>query len=165
MLAFQIREVKAFMAKLFQKNDFDRFPVKEGSVQTSAGYQINGHRNKAFYAEEEYEALVEKEFLTWEEMKPVVFQMIRGAKSPQLLQLVLQLTRSEIRELLQISGAGIQEEQITGAYMNLRYQSGSLQLVTGVGYETFVPDKAFERKFDWYVREILKEKEIPFDEI
>ncbi len=30
MVAFQIREVKNFMARLFQKEEFDHFAVREG---------------------------------------------------------------------------------------------------------------------------------------
>ncbi len=50
MVAFQIREVKNFMARLFQREDFDTFAVREGQVQMAAGFSFNGHRNHDFFA-------------------------------------------------------------------------------------------------------------------
>lgn len=164
MVAFQIREVKAFMAKLFQKNDFDGFLVREGQVQTAAGYQINGHRSHDFYTQEELSELSEPDFLTWAELKQLVFAMIRGTKTPQLLSLVLQLPRAQTERLLAASGAGFDMEQLSGAYLNVKYQAGELLLVTGVGFCSFVMDKCFEREFDGYVKSFLMEHEIVFDE-
>ena len=80
MVAFQIREVKNFMARLFQKEEFDHFAVREGQVQMAAGFQFNGHRSHNFYTEEELNALSEPDFLLWGELKSLVFAMIRGAK-------------------------------------------------------------------------------------
>ncbi len=88
MLALKVLEVKVFMGKLFQKNDFDGFLLSEAEVQTAAGYKINGHRSRSFYTEEEFAKLPEPDFLRWEELKPLVFQMIRGSRTPQQLSVV-----------------------------------------------------------------------------
>lgn len=165
MVAFQIREVKSFMAKLFQKNDFDSFLVREGQIQTAAGYQINGHRSHDFYTKEELSEFSEPDFLTWAELKQLVFAMIRGTKTPQLLSIVLQLPGAQTERVLAASGAGLEIGQISGAYMNIKFQAGELLIVTGVGFNSFVMDKLFEREFDGYVREFLKEHEIVFDEV
>lgn len=165
MVAFQVTEVKSFMAKLFQKNDFDGFLVREGQIQTAAGYQINGHRSHDFYTKEELSELPEPDFLTWAELKPLVFSMIRGTKTPQLLNIVLQLTRSQTERVLAASGAGLDIGQISGAYLNIKFQAGELLIVTGAGFQSFVMDKLFERELDGYAREFLKEHGIVFDEV
>ncbi len=56
-------------------------------------------------------------------------------------------------------------EEIEGAYLNIRFQAGELRLVTAVGYQTFVADKALEREFDSFIREFLKAKELIFEEM
>ena len=61
MVAFQIREVKKFMAKLLGQNDFDDFFVSEAEVMMAAGYKINGHRNKNFYSKRKGEKGLKKQ--------------------------------------------------------------------------------------------------------
>lgn len=165
MVAFQITEVKNFMLRLFQKTEFDSFLIREAEVMTMCSIKINGHRNRGFYREEEWEELREKAYPRWEELKPLIFQMIRGSKTPQLLSLVLLLSETEQDRLRQQSGTSLKTEEITGAYLNIKFQEGSLSVVTGVGYQSFVLDKQFERSWDSWVRDFLKEKQIDFNEI
>lgn len=165
MVAFQIKEVKNFMARLFQKEEFDHFAVREGQVQMAAGFQFNGHRSHDFYTEEELGALSEPDFLLWGELKSLVFAMIRGAKTPLLFTLVLQLPGKKLEEILTASGAKLERKEIAGAYLNLKFQAGELMLVTGVGFCSFVMDKMFEREFDLWVRKFLQEQGIVFDEV
>ncbi|MBQ9118464.1 MAG: hypothetical protein IJY09_00200 [Lachnospiraceae bacterium] len=165
MVAFQIREVKKFMAKLLGQMDFDDFCVSEAEVFMAAGYKINGHRNKNFYTKEEWEAMTEPEFLRWEEIRPMVFQMIRGNKTPTSLSVVLLLSRAKTESLLQDSGAGLRMEDVTGLYLNLKFTEGALMAVTATGLATFLPDKQLERAWDAWVKEFWKEHEIEFDEV
>ena len=165
MIAFQMKEVKNFMSKLFQKTDFDQFLVREVEVQAACSYKINGHRNQGFYTKEELEELADQAYLRWEEVKFLVFHMIRGAKTPQLLSATFLIRENEIEELLAASGTGIRTEDIAGAYMNLKFQAGELVLITGVGFKTFVQGKEFERSWDQYVRNFLQKKEISFEEL
>ena len=165
MVAFQVKEVKNFMARLFRQDDFDTFAVKEGQIQTAAGFTINGHRSHDFYTPEELEGLLEPDFMLWSELKPLVFAMIKGAKTPQILNLVLQLTKDNVQAVLADSGAKLGVEEIAGAYLNIKFQAGELMLVTGVGFQSFVMDKTFEREFDGWVKKFLVGKGIVFDEM
>lgn len=165
MVAFQIKEVKNFMARLFQKEEFDYFAVREGQVQMAAGFQFNGHRSHDFYTKEELSALSEPDFMLWSELKSLVFAMIRGAKTPQLFSLVLQLPGKKVDEVLAASGAKLERKEIAGAYLNIKFQAGELMLITGVGFCSFVMDKMFEREFDLWVKRFLQEQGIVFDEI
>lgn len=164
MVAFQIREVKNFMARLFQREDFDTFAVREGQVQMAAGFSFNGHRNHDFYTEEELCSLTEPDFMLWSELKPLVFSVIRGAKTPRQLTLVLQLPKDILGKVLADSGAKLDIKDIAGAYLNIKFQAGELMLVTGVGFCSFVMDKMFEREFDAWVREFLKGHGIMFED-
>lgn len=164
MVAFQIREVKKFMAKLLGQNDFDDFCVSEAEIQVAAGYRINGHRNKSFYEKEEWEELEEPEFLRWAELRPMVFQMIRGSKTPTNMSVVLLFSREKTETLLKESGARLRMEDVTGLYLNLKFAEGALLAVTGTGLSTFLPDKQLERAWDAWVKEFLKEHEIEFEE-
>ena len=165
MVAFQIREVKKFMAKLLGQNDFDEFCVNEAEIMMAAGYKINGHRNKNFYTKEEWDEMLESEFLRWEEIRPMVFQMIRGSKTPTGMTIVLRLPLRKTEVLLRESGAGLRMEDVTGLYLNLKFSEGALMAVTATGLVTFLPDKQLERAWDAWVKEFLKAKEIEFDEV
>ena len=162
MLAFQFDEVKKFMSLLFQNNDFDFFLVKEASVQTAVSFSVNGRRNMAFYDDAEAESLPDQRFITWGELKPQIFQMIRGSKTPHFMALTFLLPQDMANELLVKSGAGIKPEQLSGAYINIRFQAGKLRLVTAVGFETFLQGKAFEHEFDRYITQFLNTGQVSY---
>lgn len=165
MVAFKIKEVKNFMANLFQKNVFDQFLVVEAEVQTACSYKISGRRNKGFYSEEEFENLTSQEYLKWEELKLHIFQIIRGNKTPLLLSAVLSADSLLLGSILETSGSNLQKEDIAGAYMNIKYQAGELAIVTGTSLRSFALDKSFAQEWDRYVKRFLNEKEIVFDEL
>ncbi len=165
MVAFQMKEVKKFMAKLLGQSDFDEFLVSEAEVMMAAGYKINGHRNKNFYSSEEWAEMVEPEFLRWEEVRPIVFQMIRGNKTPTNMSIVLLLSRQKTEQLLQESDARMRMEDISGLYLNLKFTEGALMAVTGTGLVTFLPEKQLERAWDAWTKEFLKKQEVDFDEV
>ena len=72
---------KDFMAKLLVSDVFDIFRLQEASLITSVTYNINGRLHPDFFSPEERENLTE-EFISWAEMRPKLFELIKGRNTP-----------------------------------------------------------------------------------
>ena len=53
MVGLKIEDVKGFTSKLFVKEDFDLFLVKEVQIVTFNSFSIDGHIRKGYFSEEE----------------------------------------------------------------------------------------------------------------
>ena len=73
------------MSALLVQDVFDRFAVSEVNLMAACRYEIDGQRNAMFYTEEEKQALPEAEYMLWGELKPYVYQIIKGSKTQILL--------------------------------------------------------------------------------
>ena len=54
---------------------------------------------------------------------------------------------------------------VTGMYINLKYQNQLLVLTTGIAYNLFSTDKTLENEWDKMIIKFLKQHEIAYDEI
>ena len=68
MVGLKIEDVKGFTSKLFVKEDFDLFLVKEVQIVTFNSFSIDGHIRKGYFSEEELEARRAK----WQPREPKV---------------------------------------------------------------------------------------------
>lgn len=165
MKALNVLEVKNFMAHLFLKETFDFFLFHELEIQMANQYKINGHLNKKWYDSEELEALGDREYSQWKELKGIAFQIIKGNKTPQFMKIVFSLPREQVKKVLERSGSSFLPEQIEGLFLNLKYENGQLHLITGSSVRVFSMDKALEQEWDKEVVEFLKKCGIPSDEV
>ena len=78
MLAFTVNDTKSFMNLLLKGDTFDAFSFRQGELTTFASFIIEGKRNMDFYTAEEQEAGLSR-YVHWEEMRPFVFQAIKGS--------------------------------------------------------------------------------------
>ena len=90
MTAFQILEMKHFMAKLLTEDCFDSFLLEKASVSCAVSYEIDGRVNPEFYQDDETPDAAYL-FLPWKSIRPVLFQMIRGKHTPLSFKFVLHL--------------------------------------------------------------------------
>ncbi len=154
MTALKIEDVKAFTSKLFVREDFDAFLVKEVSIITYNSFTIDGHIRQGYYTREELEEGGFEELSTWSMLRPFCFSLIKGKKLPGSFRIVLQLPR---RSLESFAGKiGMDAEQIQGLYLNIRYEDGSLYCVTGTSMNLFTMDKTLEEEWDRSVKEFMR---------
>ena len=95
MLAFTVNDTKSFMNLLLKGDTFDAFSFRQGELTTFASFLIEGKRNMDFYTAEEQEAGLSR-YVHWEEMRPFVFQAIKGNKLPKSIKLVFSLRRKSL---------------------------------------------------------------------
>lgn len=82
MIALKAEDVKTFTSKLFLKEDFDSFLVKEVNIVTYNNFTIDGHIRQGYYTDEELEENRIESFSSWKVLRPVCFSLIKGKKLP-----------------------------------------------------------------------------------
>ena len=165
MVALQIQDIKNFMSKLLLSQTFDHFLLIEGSITTFNTFRIDGRIHSDFFTEEEQEErrLHDREFSLWKEVKPFCLELIKGKKTPLGFKFTFQLSKENTVKLLTSSGiTSIQPENVSGLLLNIRYDNGTLNVITATNLSLFTLDKTLERAWDDMVKRFLKQQEISF---
>lgn len=160
MVALKVEDVRAFTSKLFVKEDFDRFLVKEINIVTYNSFTIDGHIRKGYYSEEEIKEKQIEDFSSWKTLKPLCFSLIKGKKLPGSFHIVLSLSRGDMEKFASASETGINGEQIQGLYLNIRYEDSALYCITGTSLNFFTLDKTLETEWDKAVKNFMLSHEI-----
>jgi hypothetical protein len=145
--SFIIEDVKSFTSKLFIKEDFDFFLLKEAEITTFNNYKIDGTIQKDYYTKEEFETLKSPEYSTWNQMKNYCFSFIKGGKTPLSFKIVLRYPDELAKELHDVNDVGL--------YLNVRFENKQIKCITGVSYNTFTMDKTIENLWDEKMKKFL----------
>ena len=125
-------------------------------------FHIDGKVRKEYYTEQELEEKHIGSLSLWEAVKPVCFSLIRGKKLPGSFRIVFQLGPEQTEGFLEKNHLPFRAEQITGLYLNVRYEEGRLFCVTGTSVNFFTMDKSLDQQWDETVKSFLRSHQIPF---
>ena len=164
MLALQKKKKKKFMGKLLAGEVFDNFLLVEIDVANYAAIHLSGRRNHAWYDDDEWAEIKEQEYMTWREVRPLVYQFIKGKRTPLSMKGVLLLSKENTERILEKNHLPFTLEQVGGLFLNFRFEGGKLLLVTGTAMNGFIPDKSLEHQWDQDVKIFLKHYEIVAEE-
>ena len=153
MVALKIEDIKTCTAKLFLGGEFDSFLVREASIVTFNRFTIDGHVRRGYYTEEEMEEGGIESLSAWKVLRPFCFSLIKGKKLPGSFSITLQLPDGEVKGFL---------ETIQGLAMNIRYEEGSMTVVTAASLSIFTLDKTIDMEWELYVQKFLKNSGIAF---
>ena len=171
MIALQITELKPFMARLLGSNIFDDFLLQEATLQMGISYVIDGHINEAFYETDTNtdkelsttDETTEKEaFVSYGEVRPTLFELIKGKRTPLGLQAVMQLSSKKSTLLFP---EGLSAHLIKGLLMNIRYDGTKVLITSGISYTSFSLDKAPELIWDEALMHFLRSAGIAFEQL
>lgn len=167
MIALKLTDIKNFMNKLLRSEVFDHFLLQEAVITSGATYTINGQITKGFYSEDELEELCLNghRFLPFSMLRTNCFDLIKGKKTPSAFRFVFLLSPTNQEKTISAVGSSYTASDVTGMYINLKYQNQLLSLTTGIAYNIFSTDKALEAEWDKMVMKFLKQHEIEFEEI
>ena len=149
MKAYQITNLKTFTRLLFSEDTFDSFLFREAAFQTASGIYLEGKRNQAFYSEEDKKTLSNPEYLTWGEIRPLAFQILRGKRLPVSFKITL-LHPDRLPALDRVC--------------NIRYEQEQLLCITGTSSSSFSLDRQPEKDWDKAFGAWMQEKQISFEE-
>ena len=167
MIALELTDIKDFMNKLLRSEVFDHFLLQEGVITSAATYTINGQITKGFYSEEELEDLHLNgyRFLPFSMLRGNCFDLIKGKKTPSAFRFVFLLSPENMEKTIAAVESTYKATDITGMYINLKYQNQLLSLTTGIAYNVFSTDKSLEGEWDKMVMRFLDKNEIKYEEI
>lgn len=167
MIALELTDVKDFMNKLLRTETFDHFLLQEAVITGAATYSISGQITKGYYTEEELseQHLNGMRFLPFALLRNNCFDLIKGKKTPSSFRFVFLLSPENQKKTLDSMGSPFSENDITGIYINLRYQNQLLSLTTGISYNVFSTDKSLDAQWDKLVIKFLTQNAIAFEEI
>lgn len=161
MLSIQITNQKDFTTRLFVREDFDNLLLDSATIRVYADYTIDGRINPAYF--EGDDILPTTSFLPWEKYRPVCFQMIKGSKKPSYFKFVFRMNEAQCQQFEEFAKVPLSSLMISGLFLNIRYDNGTLLLTTGVAQKSFTMDRTAETTFDQFVVQFLKDKNIDFD--
>lgn len=165
MKAFHIKETGSFMAKLLSGSAFDAFLMEEASLHMAVLWQADGHLNRDFYTEEEWEnrELRPYDLAKWEDMRPYFRSLIKGTRVPSFFRFVLHLKPETAASLLKAAGQEAAAANIAAMVLTIRYDEKGVTLVTGLSFRSFSLDRSPEKIWDDAVQNFLASKEIAFE--
>ena len=149
------------MGKLLVSEAFDSFLLQEASIITSVTYNIEGRIHKDFFSEEEREDITE-EFVSWSTMRSTVFDLIKGRNTPISLKMTLALNTEAMNAVIRKESPEGRSNGLRALVVNIRFENGSVNLITGTSYETFTLEKTWEKVWDDTFTRFLTSKGIEF---
>ena len=162
MISLKILEMNRCMGKLLKGENFDGFLLKEGFLRTNIEYRFQGQLFAEYFDTSEQEKLDEK-YVYWGELRPTVFELIKGKRTPLAFSFTLLLTKNDTTQLLARRQVNVGEDT-PSLFLQIRFDHGVGHIVTGTARNTFTLDKSLEEAWDAEVKQILKAMELAVEE-
>lgn len=165
MIALELTDIKLFMNALLNGTIFDNFLLQEAVINSNVSYVIDGHLNKGFYTEEELEELhlTKDSILPFSLLKGNCYELIKGKRTPTAFRFVFLLSRENLEKTLYSLSSSYSPEDISGMYVNIKYQNQLLTLTTGISYKIFSTDKSLEQSWDKMIQKFLNQHQISYE--
>lgn len=154
------------MGKLLATECFDSFLLEEATISCAAVYEIDGHINRDFYTQEEWDdtSVRPYDFVTWNSQRALCFSMIKGSRTPSAFKFVLHLMPEYIPGVLKGADTSLTPEQVKALVLTIKYDGNAVTIVTGTAFHTFVLDKSLDTQWDKTMRQFLTKKGISYTE-
>ena len=167
MILCKMKDKKDFMAKLLAGECFDSFLLKEASIHGFVPYLIDGHINKAFFADtaDDAASFTAYEYAQWKDIRPVCFDLIKGKRTPTRFLFVLYLKPEAMTSVLEKAGIPASGSLVQNLILNIRFEQGEITITTGVDYSGFTLDKQAEQLWDNTFMKFLDKKEISYENL
>lgn len=158
MISLKILEMNRFMGKLLKGENFDGFLLKEGFLRTGMEYRFQGRVFPEYFDTEEKEKHTE-EYTYWGEVKPFVFELVKGKRTPLAFSFTLLLAKNDTAELLARRQINVGEDS-PSLFLQIRFEHGTGHMVTGTARNVFTLDKSLDEAWDAEVKQMMKTMEI-----
>lgn len=145
MTIIEIVNNKNFMNMLFKSSIFDNFEVRTAIIQTFIKFEISCNINKEYYSVSEQENIKNK-YCSWKDLKPIVFQLIKGNKPPKFIKFIFSFDKIKTQEF---------DSEAEALFLNIIFDIGKISCITGCSQKNFSLDKKLESKWDEYIKEFF----------
>ena len=146
------------MSKLLKSDSFDDFLLKEGFLRTNMEFRFQGKQFLEYFETKEQEQMIQ-EYVFWKEVKPIVFELVKGKRTPLAFSFTLFLTKEQRDELFVREAVAIGEDNPT-LFLQIRFEHGVGRMITGTARNVFTLDRTLEEVWDLEVKRLLHQMEI-----
>ena len=154
MKSFEIEDIADFVKKLFSESFFSKLHVYHMEVRGACSIDIDGRANKEFFDEEV------EDYVSWESVKMLFYQAIRGDRLPIRFSISFVESREGIRNFIEKSGVNTDPEIVSSLNINVMYDQKKLYITSGNSYKIFTMDKSLDGLWDAFVQNSFKKLEI-----
>ena len=165
MIAKKITDVKDFMNQLLISDTFDTLLLYEASVKTATTLSISGKLNTDFFDTDELEQMGNLSYCPWTMIKPLMFQAVKGKKTPASFKLVFLLPPDNQAALVAKYNLPLSNEDIAGLFINIYYENQMLRITSGTSVRIFTTDRRLEQIWDDSVTAFLGSHHICTEEL
>lgn len=135
-------DIKVFMNKLLKEDTFNGFELRVCEIKKNVFISVDGRLNKKWYAEE-----IKREYTTWSEIRPNIFEFIKGKKAPESIKLVLSLNKNAVEKI---------HNNLRSCFLNINFEGGIITVVTGTDQKEFSLDKSHNDAWEDSVKRFFK---------
>ncbi|MGN1319105.1 MAG: DUF5721 family protein [Lachnospirales bacterium] len=142
MYSFYIdgKDVKIFMNNLLKSDTFKGFDLILCEIKKDIYISIEGKLNLSWFDEKP-----ENEYIRWENIKPVVYEHIKGKRSPDNMKIILSLSHPELIH----NNAG-------SCSLTITYKEDKVKVTTGTAPKVFSLDKSIDEAWTENVKKFFK---------
>lgn len=160
MISLKINNLKNFTSQLLVKDTFASYLLVEGIIKTFSAFTIDGGINKDFFADDDT-GYAKGSYNTWEKLRPICYEIIKGTQLPTYFRFVFKLPDADVSHIIS-DFPEYHPNDIMGFIVNIRYENGSLTIITSTSLNIFTLDKSVEHAFDTYFANFLSDNGIDF---
>lgn len=139
-------DVKTFMNELIKKDTFDKFEVRSCDITTFVTYSIDCRINRSWYEDE-----TTRFFCKWGELRPYIYNIIKGNKKPKSIKIVMALSEKAAAKIHPNGKA---------CFINIVFEEERVAVVTGTAQIEFSLDKSLDFAWEDKVKEFFKKLNI-----
>ena len=167
MTALKISNVKEFMNILLLSETFDHFLLSEATVTTFATMILDGHACAGFFSpeDESYALIADEVYVPFSFLRSSCLDFIKGKHTPVSFKFVFLLSKENQQKTLASLHSSFAPEDISGMYLNLKYQAGEIICTTGISYRSFSMDKSLDLAWDEMVMRFFKNHKILYESL
>ena len=150
MKSFEIVNIKNFTFQLFKGTIFDSFELRSAEINTFVSFHIDGRLQKDYFSLTEQE-LLNHEYSTWLQMKPFVFQTIKGTRLPKNFKLVFSADKNMLEQI---------SPQAAALFLNVHYNGKIITCTTGGSQKSFSLDSSYVFPWDDFITSCFQHHQI-----
>lgn len=139
-------DIKKFMNIFLKEDKFDKFEVRSCELTTIVTFDIDCKLNKDWFDEE-----ITRDYCKWKELKPYIFELIKGKKKPKSMKFVMALASKAVEKI---------HPNAQACFINIVFEENKIGVVTGTAQKEFSLDKSLELAWGEKIREFFEKLEI-----
>lgn len=164
MNRIEIAQSGRLMAALLGGASFDAFSFIEADLMLSNHIHLDGEILWDFYKQDDTAEILNelpsdgtpaRKYSHWEEVRPMLFSLIKGKKLPLRCKFVLHAPKEVMNSLLSSEQNSVPTDAVNSLVMTILYSEGKASVTTATNLNTFLPDKSLENLWDGYVEKLL----------